>query len=88
MLPKQRLSWSITSLVIASIVVLPLLSLLIIGFSDTKDIWSHLSSTVLDDYLINSTILMLGVGLITLALGVGSALLVTQFNFRGRRVLE
>jgi len=88
MLRKQGLSWTITSLVIAAIVVLPLLSLLVIGFSDTTEIWSHLSSTVLDDYLINSTVLMLGVGLITLVLGVGSALLVTQFNFKGRGMFE
>ena len=52
------------------------------------DIWSHLYQTVLTDYVINSLILMLGVGVISLLLGVVPAWLVTMYRFPGSRYLQ
>ena len=46
-------------------------------------VWNHLWATVLPDYLSGSLQLMAGVTLLTLLFGVGSAWLVTQYNFVG-----
>ncbi|MDE5109632.1 MAG: iron ABC transporter permease, partial [Trichodesmium sp. St17_bin3_1_1] len=57
-------------------------------FSDTGEIWSHLASTVLPRYLLNSFILMLGVGCGVSVIGVGAAWLVTMCRFPGSRIFE
>lgn len=68
-------------------VAMPLLALLAIslGQTDSIELWRHLSNTVLDDYISSSLLLMLGVAVLTLALGVSSAFLVTQYDFKGAR---
>lgn len=66
----------------------PLGALFVIGYGNNSDIWSHLANTVLSDYLTNSAILMLGVGTMTILLGVISAIIVTQFNFIGKSFFE
>jgi len=79
--------WQITSIAIAALVVFPLLTLVILSFDginqSNAQIWSHLSSTVLNDYIKGSLTLMLGVAVLTLLLGIGSAWLVTQYQFKG-----
>ncbi|MBF0470028.1 MAG: iron ABC transporter permease [Gammaproteobacteria bacterium] len=52
------------------------------------DVWQHLADTVLQDYITNSLLLMLGVAIGTLILGVGSAWLTTMCNFPGRSLFE
>jgi len=52
------------------------------GFSP---VWQHLLETVLSDYIVNSLLLMLGVGTGTLVLGVGGAWLTAMCEFPGRR---
>jgi iron(III) transport system permease protein len=51
-------------------------------FSDT---WQHLTDTVLRDYVVNSLLLMLGVGAGTFLLGVSAAWLTAMCDFPGRR---
>ena len=84
---KQALPWKITSVAIASLVFFPLLTLILLSLqgitTDAASIWSHLSSTVLSDYIKGSLILMSGVAVFTLLLGIGSAWLVTQYQFKG-----
>jgi len=86
---KPALSWQVTSVSIAALVAFPILTLFVIGFdglsSDGLGIWSHLSQTVLTDYVTGSLTLMLGVAILTLMLGIGSAWLVTQYDFWGVR---
>ncbi len=52
------------------------------------DIWRHLYDTVLAEYLSNSLLLALGVGCLSLPLGVLPAWLVTRYRFPGSRQLE
>lgn len=84
---KQALPWKITSVSIAALVFFPLLTLIILSLDgiggDNQSLWSHLSNTVLSDYIKGSLILMLGVASLTLLLGIGSAWLVTQHQFKG-----
>jgi iron(III) transport system permease protein len=57
-------------------------------FSDSSEIWQHLVATVLQDYILNSLVLMVGVGLGVLIVGTGAAWLVTMCRFPGSRWLE
>lgn len=57
-------------------------------FVPSGDIWQHLSSTVLPDYIRNSLLLMLGVAMGTLLIGVTTAWLTTMCQFPGRSVFE
>jgi iron(III) transport system permease protein len=50
--------------------------------------WPHLFETVLQDYITNSLILMLGVGTGTLVLGVSAAWLTAMCDFPGRKILS
>ena len=70
---------------ISAIVALPLLALVVLSFDGEAQVWSHLASTVLGEYVLTSLALMLGVGIGTSVLGIASAYVVTQYSFTGRR---
>lgn len=80
--------WSLGAIVIAAVVVVPMLSVLWIAFHPTENIWPHLLSTVLPRYFAATLRLMLGVGVLTAAMGTGAAWLVVMFRFPGHRFLE
>ncbi len=80
--------WMATVLGIAFLVALPILVVLGSVFADSGEVWSHLSSTVLPQYIANSLWLMLGVSLGVLVIGVGTAWLVSLCRFPGRRLFE
>lgn len=80
--------WALAVVAIAGVVATPVVVVLSSIFADSTAIWSHLASTVLPRYLINSVLLMLGVGAGVLGLGVSTAWLVTVCRFPGRRWLE
>ena len=81
-------AWTIFVVAIASLISAPVIFVLSSIFSNTGEIWSHLASTVLVRYLLNSFILMLGVGCGVSVIGVGTAWLVTMCRFPGSRVFE
>ena len=80
--------WLLPLLTAAALVALPLFAVLIGGLTPGGDGWRHLSETVLVSYLSNTLALMLLVGLMALAIGVGSAWLVAAYDFPGRRTLS
>ncbi len=59
----------------------------ILGFLayPSNEIWQHLVDTVLGDYLMNSALLLLGVGAGTLIIGVGCAWLTSLCVFPGKK---
>ncbi|WP_348539839.1 MULTISPECIES: iron ABC transporter permease, partial [Spirulina sp. CCY15215] len=69
-------------------ICVPILVVLSSIFANSGEVWSHLAGTVLPDYLKNSAILMIGVGLGTFAIGTGTAWLTTMCRFPGSRWLE
>jgi iron(III) transport system permease protein len=80
--------WTIATLAIACLVAMPVVVVLSRVLIPTDGVWEHLASTVLPYYLTNTAQLVLGVGLGTLVIGVGTAWLVTMCRFPGSRVLE
>ncbi len=88
--PGQRRPdlWTVVTLTVAAILALPVLVVFAHVFIPATEVWLHLRETVLADYVINSLILMLGVGVGVLLLGVPAAWLVSLCDFPGRRVFE
>lgn len=80
--------WAWTTLAVAALVGLPVLVVLSRVFLPSDGVWQHLAETVLSRYIGNSLALVLGVGAVTLVLGIASAWLVAMCRFPGRTVLE
>jgi iron(III) transport system permease protein len=80
--------WSLGAIVIAAVVLAPMMAVLWIAFHPTENIWPHLLSTVLPRYFTATLRLMLGVGVLTAAMGTGAAWLVVMFRFPGHRFLD
>lgn len=67
---------------------MPLISVVGLAFDPVENIWPHLAATVLPGYLANSLLLMLGVGSLSIIIGVGTAWLVTMCRFPGRSLFQ
>jgi len=78
------------SLLGAALVLTPLLALVMTALSSpqAKEIWPHLAANVLPTALLQTILLTAGVGLLSAVIGTGTAWLVTQFDFPGRRAFE
>ena len=81
--------WTILVLAIALIIATPIFFIVLTSiFAKSGNIWSHLATTVLQDYITNSLMLMLVVGIGVCIIGISTAWLVTMCRFRGSRWLE
>ncbi|HDL16860.1 MAG TPA: iron ABC transporter permease, partial [Rhizobiales bacterium] len=83
-----NLGWSLAALVIACLAAAPLVAVALIGMQSSGNTWPHLLSTVLPSSALTTLELMLGVGVMTLVTGAGTAWLVTMFRFPGRGLFE
>ena len=75
--------WYLSSLIISIIVAIPILTVFGSFFETTGNYSSILRETFLIDYILNSLFLLIGVLFITLVIGVGSAYLVSFYDFPG-----
>jgi iron(III) transport system permease protein len=80
--------WSVAVVTLAALIAAPILVVAASVLSPGGEVWRHLASTLLPEYIRNSLSLMLGVGVGTLVIGVGTAWLVTMCRFPGRRLFE
>ena len=85
-------SWSVLTLaavIIAAFIAAPVLSVFSNVFvGGTSDTWAHLSDTVLGDFVFNTVVLCVGVGLGVASIGITTAWLTTMLDFPGRRFYE
>lgn len=72
----------------ALLLAMPVVVVLSFVFVPSGEVWAHLASTVLSDYITNSLLLMLGVSIGTLLLGVSTAWLTTMCRYPGRGIFE
>ncbi len=89
---KFMTGWSsltVFGFIVAVLIAMPVLSVfsnvLVAGTSDT---WSHMAQTVLPEFIRNTIILCLGVGLGVSSIGITAAWLTTMHDFPGRRFFE
>ncbi|MCW9059195.1 MAG: iron ABC transporter permease [Gammaproteobacteria bacterium] len=80
--------WRAGVILTALVLALPVLTVFGFVFQPAGEVWRHLADTVLKDYVLNSALLLLGVGLGTLFGGVASAWLCSMCQFPGRRMFE
>ncbi len=81
----------LSTIAIAALCLLLSIPVLTVFWSITNSsdgVWQHLVDTLLFDYVRDSALLMLGVGVSVLVLGVLPAWLVTMTKFPGSRILE
>jgi iron(III) transport system permease protein len=71
----------------ATLVALPLAGLVAIAAKGDAEIWAHLAAYVLVPAFVDTALLLAGVAAVTTVVGVGTAWLVTAFEFPGRRAL-
>lgn len=80
--------WVALTLLVSGALMLPVIVVAASVFLSSGDIWQHLYDTVLAEYIGNSLLLALGVGCLSLPLGIIPAWLVTMYRFPGSRQLE
>lgn len=80
--------WTAVVAAILAVMLLPPLTILFLAFFPAENIWPHLMRTVLPQAMWQTWLLMLGVGLTTLAVGTGTAWLVTMHRFPGREIAD
>ena len=80
--------WIVFPAIVFIFFLIPVLAVLSSVIGDYSDNWNHLYNFVLFDYIKNSLFLVIGVSIITLIVGTGTAWLVSNFNFFGKRFFE
>ena len=70
------------------VLALPVIAVAAFTGADTQGLWTHLANTVLSVYVTNTLLLGGGVLALTLITGIGTAWLVTMYEFPFRRTLE
>ena len=80
--------WSVAAILICLFILGPILALWIMAFGDSQGLWRHLVETVLPRYVVNTLLLMLGVGVLSILFGVSTAWVITRYAFTGKRVFE
>ena len=73
--------WFLSSLLISMIVAIPIVTVFTSFFEPTGEYLSIVKNTFLFEYISNSIILVIGVLITTFVIGVGSAYLVSFYEF-------
>lgn len=76
------------TLLLVILLALPIIVILSHIFSGSADVWDHLRSTVLTDYITNSLLLILGVGIGVLLIGISTAWLTSLYRFPGQSIFS
>lgn len=86
---KKRMPWlKLAAIIIAAMLALPIFIVVGNVVTGDSDVWLHLYHTVLADYISNSLLLLLGVGLGVLLIGVPCAWFTSLCQFPGRSWLS
>jgi iron(III) transport system permease protein len=80
--------WLVAACCVALLALLPVAALAFAAMGGDGSLWPHLLQNVLPAALKDTLLLLLGTGVLVVALGTGSAWLVTAYDFRGRRIFE
>lgn len=83
---RQSRWWQSGVLLTALFFSIPVLTIASFLLRPSGDTWQHLVDTVLSDYVQNSALLMVGVGLGTFIIGVSCAWLTSVCQFPGKRL--
>lgn len=85
--PRAGRGWLIGAALVAALVLAPVAALLVQAAGGSAGLWPHLLAHVLPGALRETAVLLAGIGVMVVAIGTGSAWLVTAYDFPGRRLL-
>ena len=88
MLARTITRWSLLQASICLLLLAPIVALLFVALQPSPSLIGHLIETVLGRYMLNTVLLMGGVGVLACLFGVSSAWVVSRYEFAGRRLLE
>src|SRR5258705_10193260 len=71
----------------AILVAAPVISIIALAMQPAPDVWQTLIKYVLPRSLLDTALLLFGVGALSLAIGAGTAWAVSLHEFRGRQML-
>ncbi|GAB6137492.1 ABC transporter permease [Halanaerobaculum tunisiense] len=77
-------SWFILSFIFILLVLIPNFNILLNIFKPASENWEHIKEYLLQDYIINSIILVFFTGVGSITIGFIPAWLITQYEFPGR----
>ena len=77
--------WILAASAVAAIFLMPILAVFVAAAGDSGGLWGHLFETVLPRYVVNTLILMVGVGAVCLVFGISAAWTVVRYEFVGRQ---
>lgn len=80
--------WSLFTMAIGVFIAIPLFAILVYLPSGAGQMWEHIVTHFLFDYIKNSAYLLLGTGLLCFGFGVSSAWIVSRYEFRFRKWIE
>ena len=66
------------------IVIVPILTVVSYVFYPSTYLWGHLANNLLVEYLVNTFVILISVGIISLILGVSCAWLINMYTFPGK----
>ncbi|MGR5176848.1 ABC transporter permease [Vibrio parahaemolyticus] len=85
---EKNVVWKTSSGVLTLLLVLPILAIFYTALGESSDLFSHLMSTVMPTYILNTVTLVVGVMLLSLVLGVPSAWLMAMCKLPSEKILQ
>jgi iron(III) transport system permease protein len=80
--------WTALPALLAAVMALPLATVVVLALTAPANVWPQLVRTVLPATLLDTGVVLAGVGLLTLGFGACTAWLVTMCRFPGRAALD
>ncbi len=80
--------WIFLSLLIIFILLCPILSIVLSSLNFDLSLWKHLISTKLGLYILNTLILLFGVGVTSIFFGISTAWIIARYNFPFSKIFE
>ena len=80
--------WILLPTFLFALFVVPVIWIIFSLFGNYSDNWVHIYNYTLSGYIYNTVLIIIGTSIGTLIIGVGSAWLVTTYNFTGKKFLE
>ncbi|HGS4993972.1 TPA: ABC transporter permease [Vibrio cholerae] len=85
---EKYFAWKASSLVLTTLLVLPILAIFYTAFGNSDEVFAHLLATVMPTYIFNTLVLTCSVLLLALLFGVPSAWLIAMCKLPGERWLQ
>ena len=80
--------WTVLIVAVSLFLAVPVFSILISLFRGNGEMWEHITTYFLFDYIKNSIILIFGTGLLTFTIGTSSAWIISRYTFRYKKIIE